>query len=104
MTKRLTKVIVGTLDTDSSIPLRLRYVTDAGNPPHGYFQSVLRTMNTHAPVSPWSGVGASKQIVDLRTVCRSRLWDRIWSPGLDDYTNLPEANSSTQDTTSAKAA
>ena len=55
-----------------------------------------------------SGMRRSKrggqQIVDLRTVCRSRLWDRICSRGLDDYTNLPEINPPTQDTTSAKAA
>ena len=224
MTKRLTKVIVGTLDTDSTTPLRLRYVTDAGNAPHGYFQRVLRTMKhprTGGPLE-WSwgvdfyhacehlsqladslyGTGTAKaqgwykrqrhtlrhdpngirkvlssaaqirrrhklagtsdeyerargyldrhrahmdyatrrkagdpigsgvteagckvifnqrmkqsgmrwskrggqQIVDLRTVCRSRLWDRIWSRGLDDYTNLPETNSPTPDTTSAKPA
>ncbi len=34
-----------------------------------------------------------QHVVDLRTACRSRLWERIWSRGLDDYTNLPETNS-----------
>ncbi len=40
----------------------------------------------------WSKHGG-RQIVDLRTACRSRLWNRIWSRGLDDYTTLPETNS-----------
>lgn len=224
MTKRLTKVIVGVLDTESAVPLRLRYVTDAGNAPTGYFQSVLKAMKHPRTGEPlkWSwgvdfyhacehlsqladslyGTGTAKaqawykrqrhtlrhdtngvrkvlssaaqirrrhklagatddyerargylhrhqshmdyatrrkagdpigsgiteagckvifnqrmkqsgmrwskrggqQIVDLRTACRSRLWDRIWSRGLDDYTNLPETNSPTPDASSAKAA
>ena len=29
-------------------------------------------------------------IVDLRTACRSGLWDRIWKSGLDEYRVLPE--------------
>ena len=40
----------------------------------------------------WSK-GGGQHIVDLRTACRSHLWNRIWSLGLDDYTTLPETNS-----------
>ena len=29
-------------------------------------------------------------IVDLRTACRSGLWDKIWKYGLDDYRLLPD--------------
>lgn len=39
----------------------------------------------------WSKRGG-QTIVDLRTACRSRLWDRIWQRGLDDYTTLPDIN------------
>jgi hypothetical protein len=34
-----------------------------------------------------------RQIVDLRTACRSRVWNRIWSRGLDDFTTLYQTNS-----------
>jgi hypothetical protein len=51
----------------------------------------------------WSKRGG-QQIVDLRTACRSRLWDKIWSRGLDDYTNLPKTNSPTSNTGTAEAA
>lgn len=40
----------------------------------------------------WTQHGG-RQIVDLRTACRSRLWNRIWSRGLEDYTTLPRTNS-----------
>jgi len=40
----------------------------------------------------WSKDGG-QQIVDLRTACRSQLWDKIWSRGLDDYTTLPQIKS-----------
>lgn len=33
-------------------------------------------------------------IVDLRTACRSGLWDVIWKYGLDDFRVLPETNHS----------
>ena len=39
----------------------------------------------------WSQRGG-QTIVDLRTACRSRLWDRIWQRGLDDDTKLPDIN------------
>jgi hypothetical protein len=36
--------------------------------------------------------GGRQQIVDLRTACRSKLGNRIWSRALDGDTTLPEAN------------
>ena len=44
MTGRLTKVITGVLDHDSSKSLKLRYVTDAGSLPRSYCENVLRSM------------------------------------------------------------
>lgn len=212
MTERLTKVIHGVLDHDASKLLRLRYVTDAGSTPRGYFDNVLCPMKHPRTGQPliWSwgvdffhaceylnllanslyGTGTAEsqawfkqhrhtlrhdpdavrkilsraaqirrrhqlegtaddyerargyldrhrshmdyatrrqagdpigsgiteagckvifnqrmkqsgmrwtkrggqKIVDLRTACRSKLWNRIWSRGLDDYTTLPETN------------
>jgi hypothetical protein len=31
-------------------------------------------------------------IVDVRTACRSGLWEKIWEHGLDDFRVLPEKN------------
>ncbi len=45
LTKRLTNVIEGTLKASGVLPLKLRYVTDAGSIPHGYFRKVLAKMN-----------------------------------------------------------
>jgi hypothetical protein len=45
LTKRLTNVIEGTLKASGVLPLKLRYVTDAGSIPHGYFRRVLAKMN-----------------------------------------------------------
>ena len=39
----------------------------------------------------WSNRGG-QSIVDLRTACRSHLWDKIWQRGLDVYTTLPDIN------------
>ena len=44
LTKRLTKVISGTLHASGTLPLKLRYVTDAGSLPRGYFRKVLAKM------------------------------------------------------------
>lgn len=44
-------------------------------------------------VMRWSKRGG-RRIVDLRTACRSRLWNKNWCRGLDDYTSLPGTNSS----------
>ena len=44
LTKRLTNVIEGTLKASGVLPLKLRYVTDAGSIPHGYFRKVLAKM------------------------------------------------------------
>jgi hypothetical protein len=44
MTDRLTKVITDVLRGDDSQPLQLRYVTDAGGLPRGYFQKILSHM------------------------------------------------------------
>jgi len=44
LTKRLTNVIEGTLKASGVPPLKLRYVTDAGSIPHGYFRKVLTKM------------------------------------------------------------
>jgi hypothetical protein len=39
----------------------------------------------------WSQ-GGGQSIVDLRTACRSRLWDRIWRRWQDSQVNLPPIN------------
>jgi hypothetical protein len=40
---------------------------------------------------------SGRKIVDLRTACRSKLWNRIWSRSLDGNFTLPETNSRIQE-------
>lgn len=44
LTKRLTNIITGTLESSGTMPLGLRYVTDAGSLPRGYYRKVLAKM------------------------------------------------------------
>lgn len=37
----------------------------------------------------WSKRGGQR-IIDLRTACRSKLWDTIWKRGIDRYNTLPD--------------
>ncbi len=61
------------------------YVTEAGC-------KVIFNQRMKQSGMRWSRRGG-QHVVDLRTACRSRLWDKIWSRGLDDYMNIPETNS-----------
>ena len=50
----------------------------------------------------WSKAGG-QSIVDLRTACRSHLWDRIWRCWQDSQTNLPPINQTISEFTRAVA-